>query len=627
MSTSRPERRLAAILIADAVGYTRLTRADETGTRTRLRSFLDELFTPMIAEYHGRIVKTMGDGLLVEFVSAVDAVECAACLQAGLAERNAAEPPDRCMAFRIGINVGDVIVEDGDIHGDGVNVAARLEQLAEPGGVWVSGSVHEEVHRRLPLRFARLGPQKVRNVADPIVVYRLDGVLVPGQAVARSVHRRRPVALFAALVLVLSAAGFWWFDMPRQFWNSTAQSAMALPEKPSIAVMPLDNLSADPEQAYLAEALTQAFAMQLAGFPNLFVISSASTERYRGVAVDARQVAEELGVRYLLDGSLRRSGDALRISARLVDTSNGALLWGETYDRPFADLLALEDEVTREVASRLTSSILSADFDDRSRTGASDAVSYDLFLRGWQLLHMLGPENAEQASRLFKEALEIAPDYARALAGLALVDANAARFGWTADSEAAYGRAHASIERALQLDSRDEVVQRVLGSVMRLQSRYDEAIVAYEKALALAPSDPDTLLSLGLAQALSGRLAAATKSSALAMRLNPYPPPVYSARRGMVRYLNGEYAAAIDDMERFKALNPNIGAVYNMWLAASHAQLGREADAQAYADALLTTVPRFTVQGFLKQWNPQGIARERITEGLRKAGLPDGSSG
>jgi adenylate cyclase len=359
------ERRLAAILAADVVGYSRLIEADEAGTLAALKSHRGTLIEPKIAQYHGRIVKLMGDGLLAEFPSAVEAVHCAVEIQYAMAERNGYVPEERRITYRVGINIGDIVVEDDDIFGDGVNIAARLEGLADPGGICISRPVHTQIVDKLDLTFEDLGEQQVKNIAKPVMVYRvaLDtkaaALITPVvQGIARSKHRRWLVAGAAAALLVLAVGGaLWW-----QPW--------APDDKPSIAVLPFDNLSGDPDQEPLSDGITEDIITELSRFRELFVIARHSTQTYKGKPVKVQKVAEDLGVRYVLEGSIRKTGNQIRINAQLIDATSGRHIWAERYDRDLSDLFSIQDEIVGTIVTSLAVKVHEA---ERARTRRKQA--------------------------------------------------------------------------------------------------------------------------------------------------------------------------------------------------------------------------------------------------------------
>jgi adenylate cyclase len=364
MAAPRVDRRLAAIMAVDVVGYSRLVGADEAGTLARVKAHRIELAEPLVTEYHGRVVKLTGDGALVEFGSAVDAVECAVAIQNGMAEREGGEPEDRRIRLRIGINVGDIVHEDDDILGDGVNVAARLEGLAEPGGICIARNVHDQVKAKLDLAFEPMGEHRVKNIAEPITVYRVlpdsgGAVRTRPLGLASVLRGRRPAAIAAAVVMLLGAgaAGAWY-----GLWRPASEPVVAeaaakpplpLPDKPSIAVLPFENLSGDPKEERLAGGLTEDVITDLSRYRELFVIARNSTDAYRGKHVDVRQIARELGVQYVLEGSLQTDGKRVRITAQLIDAMTGNHVWSERYDRALDDLFAVQDEVTQQIAGTL----------------------------------------------------------------------------------------------------------------------------------------------------------------------------------------------------------------------------------------------------------------------------------
>jgi adenylate cyclase len=377
------ERRLAAILAADVVGYSRLIEADEAGTLAALKSHRGTLIEPKIAQYHGRIVKLMGDGLLAEFPSAVEAVHCAVEIQYAMAERNGYVPEERRITYRVGINIGDIVVEDDDIFGDGVNIAARLEGLADPGGICISRPVHTQIVDKLDLTFEDLGEQQVKNIAKPVMVYRvaLDtkaaALITPVvQGIARSKHRRWLVAGAAAALLVLAVGGALWWQpwAPDMEPASVERMALPLPDKPSIAVLPFDNLSGDPDQEPLSDGITEDIITELSRFRELFVIARHSTQTYKGKPVKVQKVAEDLGVRYVLEGSIRKTGNQIRINAQLIDATSGRHIWAERYDRDLSDLFSIQAS-QRKVSRPTTISCADATFSSKKASGGLRSTS------------------------------------------------------------------------------------------------------------------------------------------------------------------------------------------------------------------------------------------------------------
>jgi TolB-like protein/class 3 adenylate cyclase len=429
MAAPRVDRRLAAIMAVDVVGYSRLIGADEAGTLARVKAHRVELAEPLIAEYHGRVVKLTGDGALVEFASAVDAVECAVAIQSGMAEREAAEAEERRIRYRIGINVGDIVLEDGDIFGDGVNVAARLEGLAEPGGICIARNVYNQVKGKLDLTFEPMGEHRVKNIAEPVAVYRV----LPGpgatakmrpMAIARALRRYRLAAIAAAVLLLLVAGATGWYS----YWRPDGP----LPsDQPSIAVLSFDNLSGDAATGRLADGITEDIITDLARFAYLDVIARNSTLPYKDKPVDVRQIGKELNVRYVLEGSIQRQAERVRVTAQLIDAAAGAHVWSERWDRPAQDVFAVQTELAESVANRIGGHGLveAAGRETAKRKRPENLTAYDLYLLGIEAKHRLTEESLQEAVRLFQRALELDPQLARAWTGLAWAYVLTANFG------------------------------------------------------------------------------------------------------------------------------------------------------------------------------------------------------
>ena len=411
------ERRLTAVMIADVVGYGRLSQIDEEGTRARFQADLKDIFEPKIAAYRGRLIKTMGDGLLVEFPSVVDALRCAVEAQQEKAKRNAAALGQQ-LAFRIGVNLGDVIVEGEDIHGDGVNIADRIQALAEPGGVAISGTAYDQVKAKLPVGYTSLGEQKVKSIAEPIRVYRL---LMDPAAAGKTVAAKRglrawylPAGATAIVVLSLAGAGAWW-----QPWREPANGSVttAADSRPSLVVLPFDNLSDDAQQGYLADGITEDLTTELARVPGLFVISRNSAFAYKDKPVHPR-VAKELGVRYLLEGSIRRAGDDIRINAQLIDGQSSGHLWAERFDGVWKDVFSLQDQVVEKVAAALKLRLVAGPRMAVLPGGTSMPAAYDLYLHAYGLDFAKFPK---EVASLLRQAVAIDPNYGQAWAELAWV--------------------------------------------------------------------------------------------------------------------------------------------------------------------------------------------------------------
>jgi adenylate cyclase len=587
MDVPGPERRLAAVLAADMVGYSRLMEADETGTLARLKTHRIELIDPAIAKNRGRIIKTTGDGMLVEFHSVVDAVLCAAEVQHRMAKRNVDVAPARWMQFRIGINLGDVIVEGNDIFGDGVNVAARLEMLADPGGICVSGAVRDQVGDRLEdIGFEDLGDQAVKNIARPIHVYRV---------------RLEPA----------SKAG-------QEDAKNTA-AAPVLARKPSIAVLPLVNMSGDPQQEFFADGLTEDLITELSRFHDLLVISRNSTFVYKGKAVKMQEVARELGVDYLLEGSVQKSGDRIRVTVQLIDAETDRHIWAERYDRELEDIFAIQDEMTRAIVATLPGRVEAASHDRAKRKPTDNMAAYECVLAAKVLHHRSTREDNVQAQRLLDRALALDPNYAHAHAWKACVLGQTWVYNWCADRDATFQQVAAELEIALGLDDNDSDVHRILAALNVNREDHDKAAYHQERALALNPNYDLVVVQQGELLTWLGRPEEGIDWIKRAMRLNPYHPERFWNHLGRACYCAEKYAEAVEAFSRIT--RPDY--THHAFLAATFAQMGNAVAAAAHAAEVLKREPEFSVAVYLATQHYKGeIDRRRHETGLLKAGLP-----
>ncbi len=616
------ERRLAAILVADVVGYSRLMGKDEAGTLDALKAHRDELIDPKVAEHSGRIVKLMGDGALVEFPSVVEAVHCAVEIQRGMTERNAEVADARRIEFRIGINVGDVIVEADDIYGDGVNVAARLEALAEPGGICVSRAVRDQIRDKLDLPLDDLGEVEVKNIARPIRVFR---VLTEPGAVAPARKRRRarlwPVfaATVVALGVVLVAVGWLRPWAPEAEPVSITGTALPLPNKPSIAVLPFEDLSGGPGQDYFADGMTEDLIADLSRFSEFFVIARTSSFSYKGKAVKAQEVARELGVRYVLEGSVRKTTSRLHLVAELVDAATGDRLWAERYDRRLNELFAVQDEIVARIAGTLGGG---SELRSRARVvrkSAPDLTAYDYYLRGRQAARRFTEQGFAEARRLYRRAMDLDPESPLAYEGLAWVDVTEIKFGYASDRAAAVERAYNLAQKAAALGPDDHRSRWALGVVYLWKRQHAQAIAEYERALALSPNDADLLADMADALAYVGRAAESIELAKTAIRLNPRHPDRYLWSLATGYLLTERYEDALAALQKLG----NQGDARRL-LAVTYAQLGRIEEARAEAAELLKANPGFSISRWaaLQPYaNAEDIAA--YLEGLRRAGLPE----
>jgi adenylate cyclase len=583
------ERRLAAVLAIDMAGYSRLMEADEAGTLARLRTHRLELIDPAIAKRRGRIIKTTGDGLLAEFPSVVDAVLCAVEVQRRMARRNADVAPGRWIKFRIGINLGDVIVEDGDIFGDGVNVAARLEQVAEPGGVCVSGAVRDQVGNRLDVQFDDLGEQTVKNIARPIHVFRIRLAPEPGDEAAGGT-------------------------------DATAAPAISAAKKPSIAVLPFANMSGDPEQEFFADGLTEDIITELSRFHDLLVISRNSTFVHKGKAVKVQDVAREFGVDYVVEGSTRKAGERVRVTVQLIDAQADRHVWAERYDRKLEDIFAIQDEVTGAIVATLPGRVEAASHDRAKRKPTSNMAAYECVLTAKVLHHRSCFEDNAEAIRLLERAIALDPNYAHAHAWTACVLGQQWVHGWCTDRDALEPLIVQQLEMALALDENDSDVHRILASLNLIRNDHEKAAYHQERALALNPNYDLVVVQQGEILTWLGRPEEGIDWIKKAMRLNPYHPERFWNHLGRAYFVAQRYAEAIEAFSRIRRPDHT----HHAFLAAALARMGDEIAASAHAREVLTLVPAFSAQAYLATlYYKRDTDREHHREALIKAGLPE----
>jgi TolB-like protein/class 3 adenylate cyclase/Tfp pilus assembly protein PilF len=650
MAEERVQRRLAAILAADVVGYSRLMGEDETGTLTALKQHRAMLLDPAIAEHRGRIVKLMGDGVLVEFASVVDAVECAVSIQRGMVERIADVPDSKRIVFRIGVNLGDVIIEGDDIYGDGVNVAARLEGLAEPGGVCISGTVFDQVKGKLDLSFDDLGPQEVKNIADPVRAYRVQ--LIAGdnpETPTPQRQRRRPIVITGIVVVTaaLVAGGLYaWTERTQpaqpneaaQPNNATAVAAdpsdkplLALPDKPSIAVLAFDNLSGDSEQEYFADGMAEDIITDLSKLSALFVIARNSSFQYKGQAVDVKQVGRELGVRYVLEGSVRRAKNQVRINVQLIDATTGGHLWAERYDGSLEDIFALQDEVTGRIIEALSLTLVADETTRLADHGTTNIAAHDAFLKGQELSRGTELEDLASAIGHFKRALELDPDYSRASGTLAQIlyfvwrnDAGIGGRTGVKSADQAIRAAKQYARKALEKPTPAAHIAQAL--LLQPARRYDEAIDHAQKAIALDPNDAAGYLGLGNFLVLAGEPERAIAHFENARRLDPHNVEKIDQGLGLAYFGMDRFDDAARFLERARDAAPGNNLNW-MYLAATYGHLGRVDDAAAAVERMnalrraqgLNVFRTFTL--FVWYFNEKSD-ENRLKEGLIKAGVP-----
>jgi TolB-like protein/class 3 adenylate cyclase/Flp pilus assembly protein TadD len=640
MTTQEVKRKLVAILSADVKGYSRLMGEDEVATIHTLNAY-KELMAGLIQHHHGRVVDAPGDNLLAEFSSVVDAVECSVAIQKELKTRNADLPENRKMEFRIGVNLGDVIEDGEQILGDGVNIAARLEGLSDAGGICISGTAFDQVKYKLPVGYQYLGKQTVKNITEAVRAYK---VLMEPEAAGKVIGEEEPKptkwgwkAIAAAAVMVLVAGGLIWnfyLRGPQTERARVDKTAFPLPDKPSIAVLPFVNMGGDPEQAYFADGMTEDLITDLSKVAGLFVIARNSTFVYKGKATDVREVAKTLGVRYVLEGSVRRTGAEVRVNAQLIDATTGGHVWADRYDGDMKNIFAFQDKVTRNVVAALAVELTKEDKGRAARRGTENTQAYDVFLKGWQHYLRQTPEDFRAAIVHFKKAVELDPKYGRAYAALAATYWEAYTRYW--DVALGFSRqreTYFQTEQFLAKAMRDPtpLAHQVASAMLLHRQQHDEAITEAKRAIASDPNDADGYVALANALSFTGRASEALEQVERAIRLNPHYPPYYLYQLGLAQFGMKRLDEAAKSLERALALNRD-----DYWsqrlLLATYGLLGRRADAAKLLDMIKGNVK----SGRLAVYDPLTISAaiywypfaeradvDRFAEGFRKAGLPE----
>ena len=579
------ERRLAAILSADIVGYSRLIGLDEEGTLARVNAHRREFLEPTVAEHRGRIVKRTGDGALIEFISAVDAARCAIQVQRGMTQRNAGVPDNQRIELRIGIHLGDVIIEEGDIFGDGVNIAARLEGIAPSGGISISDDVYRQVRDKVDVQFQDIGEPKLKNILRPVRVYQY-----PSGAVTAA---------------------------------SVTSGEIALPDKPSIAVLPFQNMSGDPEQEYFADGMVDDIITGLSRIKWLFVIARNSTFTYKGRAVDIKQVGRELGVRYVLEGSVRNAAGRLRVTGQLIDAESGAHLWAERYDRKFDDIFALQDEITLSTVGAIEPSLRQAEVERVKRKRPENLDAYDLALRALPDVYAVMPATVSKALVLLNQALSIEPNYATAHGYAAMCHhCLFLRGGLHEENRAAsIGHAQAAIAHG-----RDDSTALTLAGFSMAMDAHDRgaALAAFEAALAMSPSSALTYFLGAGSLAWAGEAERTIEWAEQGLRLSPFDPWKFIACRGLAKahFLRGRYHEAADAARKAIQFNPKFGSSY-MLLAAPLAKLGRQEEAKKCVAQLLEREPAFRLSRQFAGVDCAPALAAALSEALRGTGVPE----
>ncbi len=592
MAEREVQRRLAAIVSADVVAYTRLMERDEVGTHARLRARFKALVDPKIGEHGGRVVKLMGDGLLAEFPSVVDAVNWAVEVQAKVAELSAEEPDEKRIEYRVGVNLGDVIVDGDDIYGDGVNVAARLQEIAERGGVCISEKVQTEVRGKLNVEFVDGGAQAVKNVRDPIRGWRWS----PGQIEASDAA---PQPLTGEL--------------------------LALPDKPSIAVLSFENMSGDPEQEFFADGMAEEIITALSRYRWFFVIARNSSFTYKGRAVDVTQVAKELGVRYVLEGSVRKAGNRVRVTAQLVDATTGNHIWAERYDRELDDIFALQDEITETIVAAIEPELGAVERERARRKPPENLDAWECYQRGLWHLYRYRAEDSTKAQEFFQRAIEFDPNFGPPHAALGYALYYEVIEGLVSAPDDWLSRAIEAAKTAVNLDERDSFGHMVFGRLLLVDSEYDASIAACDTALALNPNDANAHYGQGLTLCFAGRPEAAIPKVDQALRLSPHDPGAWAflwLKNHALTLLHCYDEALIWAKKAVQRPNATLWAFTGEAVALAH--LGRFDEAHAALNQALAIKPDLS-SDFFKSVLPwkNSAHLEHYTDGLRKAGLPE----
>jgi len=629
----RPARRLAAILAADVVGYSRLMGVEEEGTLANLRAVRTELIDPSLAAHRGRLVKTTGDGFLVEFASVVDALRCAIEWQQGMERRNSGVAEGRRIVFRIGVNLGDVIVEGDDIFGDGVNVAARLQSVATPGTICISGAARDQVLDKLPVVFEDLGRLRVKNIARPVPAF----LVRPGTQARPAIHVRlwrgaagRVLILTAIVAAAAGAAALLWLApwtpgtgrVPLDATAPTTQ-ALPLPDKPSIAVLPLDVAGSDPEATGLGDALAETIISSLSKTPKMFVIARNSSFAYRGKPVTAQTVSTELGVRYLLRGSIQKSADRVRITAQLIDASTGYPLWSETYDRKLDDIFALQDDITLRVVTALQIELTQGEAARVRQRGTNNLRAWLLVNQSFEHLVRFTKEDNIRARRLAEEAIALDPSYPEAHVRLGRTHLIDFHSGWVADPAASLRLSIGHAQRALKLDANYPDTYHLLSAIYLYLKRHEDARLAAAKALDLSPNHSLAKAALGMALTYAGEPEAAIGVFKEAMRLSPIYPGWYLSELARAYFQTGRYDDAMAALQRRLRDEPNSGEALIL-LAASAGAAERMDQARAALQKFLEPRPNYTLRLYASgEFYKNAEDLNRVLDALRKAGLPE----
>jgi adenylate cyclase len=626
MATEDFKRKLTAILSADVKGYSRLMGEDEEAT-VRTITAHRKVITSVIEKYRGRVVDSPGDNILAEFISVVDAVQSGVEIQEVIRAKNAELPEERRMEFRIGINLGDVIQEGERIYGDGVNIAARIEGLADPGGICISGSAYEQIENKLALGYDYIGEHTVKNIVKPIRVYKVPTGPETLQKVTEKKGpapgwQRAALAVMIALVVVAGGVAIWKSSQPPPTEVASVEKmAYPLPDKPSIAVLPFNNLSGEPEQEYFSDGLTEEIIAALGSVPKIFVIARNSTFTYKGKPVKVQQVAEELGVRYVLEGSVKKSGDKVRITAQLIDALNGHHLWAKRYDRNLKDIFAVQDDITKNIIMAMQVKLTEGEQARAVEKGTNNLEAYLKYLKAYELISRINPESNALGKQLAEEAVALDPEYSWAYCALGrshMMDV------WVKASKSpkeSIGKAIELVQKAIALDDTNADAHSLLAMLYSMTRQHDKAIAQAEKAVALNPNSSWAQFMVGKALFFAGRCEESIPEYKRAIRLDPIPPNNHFWSLGLSYAYMGQYEEAITWCEKAVRREPD-DLLARMMMTVVFSLSGRDEEARVEAAEVLRIQPKFSVKGFEKKLTyKRKEDSEKFLDALRKAGL------
>jgi len=629
MTEERAKRKLSGILSADAVGYSRLMQEDEAST-IRILEDSKRLMSELVEQFKGRVVDAPGDNLLAEFGSVVDAVECAVKIQGDLKTKNVELPDSRKMQFRIGVNLGDVVEETDRIYGDGVNIAARLEGLAEPGGICISRTAYDHVKNKLKIGYEYLGEHTVKNIAEPVRVYR---VLLEPEAAGKVIGEKRFLgrisrrAAIASIIFLLIVAGgvigwnIYLQHSKREEPASLDKMAYPLPEEPSIAVLPFDNLSGDPDQEYFSDGITEEIITALSKVPKLFVIARNSTFTYKGKPVKVQKVAEDLGVQYVLEGSVQRSKDRLRVTVQLINALNGKHLWAEKYDRILKDIFAVQDEITFKVIAALQVKLTDGEQALIAAWGTANFEAYVKLLQGIEYVRRFNKEGNLLGRKLAEEVIALDPGYSQGYGLLGRTHVMDVWLGLTKSPRKSLAEAVRLFQKVIAMYPSAADYRGLLGFVYTMMRQHEKSIAELEKAIALNPNVADNHAWLGFALHLNGKHKEALVEIKKAIRLNPFPPNIYFLYLGNAYMYEGMYDESIVAYKKALRIQPN-NLFTHIRLAAIYSLLGREEEAHAETAEVLKINPKFSLEHFSKTIPFKNQSdTDYLINALRKAGL------